>query len=77
MKTKKYFLMLLSFLMVASLVLVACGGGDTPATEEPMPEEPETMPEEPEEPSEPAMTMVEVAFPVMPGVLLEKALAAE
>ena len=73
MKSKKYFLMLLSLLMVVSLILVACGGQDTPEpTEEPM----EEKPMEEEKPAD-DMAMPEVDFPVMPGGFLEKALAGE
>jgi alpha-glucoside transport system substrate-binding protein len=78
MKTKRFFLMLLSVLMVASLVLAACGGQETeaPAGDEPMEEEPMEEPEEEEKPAEPA-EMPDVDFPVMAGGFLEKALAGE
>jgi len=49
MKFKKLFL-LMGLLVVAAMVLSACGGGNTPATEEPMAEEPTEAPmEEPTE----------------------------
>ena len=56
---KKKLLLLISMLVIASMVLVACGGAETPteAPAEPMPEEPMEEPiEEPmEEPTEEPM----------------------
>jgi alpha-glucoside transport system substrate-binding protein len=78
MKTTRTFWSILTMLIVASLLLAACG---TPATEEPaMPEEPAApaAPEPTAAPAEPAMTeapaMAEVDFAVMPGGALEEAL---
>lgn len=78
MKTTRTFWSVLTMLIVASLLLAACG---TPATEEPaMPEEP-AAPAEPTEapqeeptaaPEEPAMP--EVSFDMMPGGALEQAI---
>ncbi len=77
MKNKKFFLMLLSVLVVASMVLVACGGQETEVpTEEPMDEEPMEEPMDEEEPMDDE-PMVDAPFPVMPGGFLEKALAGE
>ncbi|MBN1660652.1 MAG: carbohydrate ABC transporter substrate-binding protein, partial [Anaerolineae bacterium] len=72
---KRSMFAILSLLLVASLVLAACG-----ATEEPVVEpEPTEAVAEPTaaEPSEPAEPGVEVGFAVMPGGYLEKALAGE
>jgi len=77
MMSKRNFLMLLSVMMVASLVLAACGGGATPEpTEEPMAEQPMEEPTE-EAPMEEEAPMVEVPFDMMPGGFLEKAVAGE
>ncbi len=71
---------LFSFLLVLSLVLVACGGTDEEPTEEPAPaeEEEEAAPaEEEEEMAEEEVEMTEVPFAVMPGGFLERAIAGE
>jgi alpha-glucoside transport system substrate-binding protein len=80
---------LFSFLLVLSLVLVACGGTDEEPTEEPAPaeEEEEAAPAEEEEEAAPAeeeeemaeeeVEMTEVPFAVMPGGFLERAIAGE
>jgi len=78
MKTNR-ILNLLSLLVLASMLLAACGGGATPATEEPMQEEPAAPAptEEPamEEPTEePMMEMPEVSFDYPAGGALEEAL---
>ena len=80
MKTNRTFWSILTMLIVASMLLVACGA---PAPEEPaMPEEPAApaeptaAPEEPTAaPEEPAMP--EVSFDVMPGGALEQAVKGE
>ena len=66
-------LTLFCFLLILSLILVACGGDEEEPTEEPAPSEEEAMPEEEEEP----MEMVEVDWAVAPGGYMEKALAGE
>lgn len=51
---RKKLLLLLSFLMLASLVLSACGDGD--ATDEPVATDAPVVPDEPDEPDEPEAT---------------------
>lgn len=79
MKTSRTFWSILTMLIVASMMLAACGGGA--ATEEPMAEEPmeeEPMEEEPTAaPEEPMEEMPEVSFAVMPGGALEAAVNGE
>ena len=80
MKTTRTFWSILTMLIVASMLLVACGA---PATEEPaMPEEPAAPAEPTAAPEEPTAapeepTMPEVSFDVMPGGELEKAIMGD
>ena len=79
MNTKKSIWLLLTFVLVFSMILAACGGDE--ATEapseadEPMEEE-EAMPEEEEE-AMPEEEMPEVSFPYPAGGYLEKAISGE
>jgi alpha-glucoside transport system substrate-binding protein len=79
MKTTRAFWSILTMIVIASMLLVACG---TPATEEPAapaeptaaPAEPTAAPAEPTATEAPAEPAPEVSFDVMPGGELEKAI---
>ena len=79
---KKTLLLTILLIMALSVMLAACGGGETPApepapTEAPAPAATEApAPEATEPPAEPAKP-AEASFAVMPGGFLEKAIAGE